>query len=157
MKTCRKDGLQFRLKRDVKAAMHANAPSGTRSVRCLTSTPLASGARDRQSPVTLVIGVFSDSALRSKRAHLIPVQEDLLGDVELEHFGIHAVDHGRNDLVDGRRYFAYKLGISRGEVQVVGEICNSILERCFDEKRVDLLREDRTLQRRLLIIGMGGS
>lgn len=156
MKTCHKGVLQFRLKRDVKAAMHASAPSGTRSVRCLTSTPLASGARDRQSPVTLVIGVFSDSAVRSKRAHLIPVQEDLLGDVELEHFGVHTVDHGRDDFVDGRRYFAYELGVSRGEVQEVGEICDSILERCFDEKRIDLLREDGTLQR-WLIVGMGGS
>lgn len=88
------------------------------------------------------------------RAYLIPGHEDLLRDIKLEEFCVHAVHHGRDNIVHRGRDFLDEIGIARGEIKEVGEVRDAVVERRLDEKGIDFLREDGALRVRI-VLGMG--
>ena len=79
---------------------------------------------------------------RSRRgAYLIPCHKDLLRDVELKELRVHAIHKRGDDVVYGGCDLADNVSVARGEVQEVGEVGDTVLQRRLDEQRVDLLCE----------------
>ncbi len=62
-----------------------------------------------------------------ENTYLIPRHKDLLRDVELEKLRVHPVHKRRDDVVYGGCDLADDFSVSRGEVQEVGEVRDTIL------------------------------
>lgn len=73
---------------------------------------------------------------------LVPFHEYLLCDVKFEKLRVEVVDEPRNDIIDGRPNLLDDIRVIGGEVEEVGQVRDTILQRGLDEQRVHFLRED---------------
>ena len=109
-------------------------------MRCLTSNLPVFSVMDHRNPTRSSIQSWSCS--RYHGTYLVPSHEYLLRDVELEKLGVEVVHETRNQSSDVRCDLLDGVGIMRGEIQEVREVRYSVVERCFDEDRVNFLGED---------------